>query len=60
MNSRADFWKHCGQTVFDVAIIGGGITGAALYGISMGLTEIRWPAPAILAVLVAAGGLLLL
>lgn len=31
MNRRTDFWKHCGQTVFDVAIIGGGITGAALY-----------------------------
>ena len=31
MNGRTTLLKNCGQTAFDVAIIGGGITGAALY-----------------------------
>jgi hypothetical protein len=53
--SLADLWR-----AYFVGCAAGIITGVALYGISMGLTEMRWPAPAILAVQVAAGGLLLL
>jgi O-antigen/teichoic acid export membrane protein len=53
--SLAELWHaySLGATV-------GIITGAALYGINVGLTAMGWPAPVILAVQVALGALLLL
>ena len=51
----ADLWS-----AYSIGCAAGVLTGAALYGINVGLTGLGWPAPIILAVQVSVGALLLL
>ena len=51
----SDLWS-----AYSIGCTAGVITGAALFGINVGLTGVGWPAPVILAVQVAVGALLLL
>ena len=51
----ADLWG-----AYSIGLAAGVITGAALFGINVGLTEMGWPAPIILTIQFAVGALLLL